>query len=121
MDVTFLKSEMYFIPRDTNFSLQGETHNKEQNWMNWNLDGLDVDIPDVQEDSDRPGVPDEGSNRPGVPDVGVPDVQGDSDVPGVLDVQKDSGVSKAAEENPLPHKVHDHASENIPEVRILNP
>ena len=37
MDITFLESEMFFIPRDTHSSLQGETRNEDQNWVseNW--------------------------------------------------------------------------------------
>ena len=36
MDVTFLKSEMFFIPQDNHSSLQGETQNEDQNWVSEN-------------------------------------------------------------------------------------
>ena len=44
MDVTFLESEMFFISRDTQSSLQGETRNEDQNWVlkiwiNWDSEG----------------------------------------------------------------------------------
>ena len=43
MDVTFIETEIFFISRDTQSSLQGVTRNEDQNWMsknwiNWDLE-----------------------------------------------------------------------------------
>ena len=55
IDVTFLEIEMFFISRDTQSSLQGETRNEDhnwvlENWINWDSEG--------QIESDKKGNPD---------------------------------------------------------------
>ena len=36
MDVTFLETEMFFIPHNTHYSIQGETWTDDQNWVSGN-------------------------------------------------------------------------------------
>ena len=67
MDVTFLESEMFFIPRDTHSSLQGETKTEDQNWMseNWiNWDSEEQRDPEGQQDSDQQKISEQEDSEP---------------------------------------------------------